>query len=129
MFSSKFFGSIVLVLFTFFSSVAYSSDISFKSYDEALKIAKEEDKNVYVLFGADYCSWCIKQKNVLSSNLVSNGLSNYVVCYVDILKEKDLASKYKIKSVPVNMIIDDNENVLKTKVGYMGQVKLLPWIR
>lgn len=129
MFSKKILGSIVLVLITFFSSEAYSSEVSFKSYDEALKIAKEEKKDVYILFGADYCSWCVKQKNTFNNNLISNVLSDYVICYVDILKDKDLASKYKIRSVPVNMIIDNDENVLKTKVGYMGQIKFLSWIR
>ena len=118
-----------LLAFAFFSSVAESAELSLHSYDDAVAIAKEQGKMVYVLFGGDHCPWCHKQKDVLLKDDVVDALSDYIVCHVDTSTEREVSSKYRIRTIPVSMILDSNERVVKKNVGYMDEAKFLKWLR
>lgn len=126
MISRRIFLCLLLSLFSFHATAA---QLSFYSYEDGLKVAKDQDKMVYVLFGADHCPWCHKQKDVLLSDEVLDSLSGYVMVYVDTSEERDLSSKYRVKSIPVSMILDSEGKVERKNVGYMDSSKFLKWIR
>lgn len=126
MFSRRFFLSLFLVLIGSFSQ---ASELSFYSYEDAIEVAKSQNKNVYVLFGGDHCPWCHKQKEILLKDSVIESLSDHITCYVDTSEERKVALKYRIRSIPVNMVIDSDENILKKNVGYMDESKFINWIR
>lgn len=130
MISRRIFSGLVFfsALFAFSSSVG-AAELSFYSYRDAVEIAKSHDKMVYVLFGGDHCPWCHKQKDVLAKDSVAEALFEHVVCYVDTSEEKELASKHRIRSIPVSMLMDSEEKVIKKSVGYMDESKFLNWIR
>jgi thioredoxin-related protein len=117
------------LLFSLFSFPVLAAQLSFHSYEDGLEIAKSQDKMVYVLFGADHCPWCHKQKDVLLDDEVLGSLSDYVMVYVDTSEERDLSSKYKIKSIPVSMILNSDGSAARKNVGYMDKFKFLRWIR
>ena len=69
------------------------------NYDEAIKKAKKEQKNVLVYFtGSDWCPPCKKLKTDLFESPEFVAISkNYVLLYVDLPRNKDLLSKDQLK--------------------------------
>lgn len=114
---------LALSIFLFSSSV-HSMEIL--SYDDAMKVAGEKNKPVYVLFTGDYCSWCMKQKDVLESKVVEDSLRDYVVCYVN--SKDEVAKKHRIKAIPVSMVLDSEGRVLRKNVGFMDEKDFLAWL-
>jgi thioredoxin-related protein len=102
--------------------------LEYVSYEDSLKLAKEQNKKVFVLFTADYCSWCEKQKEVLQEGEVLIKLKSYVICFVDTQKRKDLAEKFNVKTIPNYFILDQNGEVLKKHVGYKNAKDFSDWL-
>lgn len=96
-------------------------------YKEVLKLAEESNKEIILVFTGDNCSWCKKQKEVLSNKEVSNKLGEYVLCYVNVSKNKNLAKKHNVSSIPKSVIIDKNEKVLKESSGYKSEKEFIKW--
>ena len=119
-----------LALFFVCSTVAANEVLllEYVSYEDSLKLAKEQNKKVFVLFTADYCSWCEKQKEVLQEGKVLIKLKSYVICFVDTQKRKDLAEKFKVKTIPNYFILDQKGEVLKKHVGYKNAKDFSDWL-
>ena len=125
--SRKLFVSCIFALLFF--SFSSANAVEFLSYDDALSIARDEGKNVYVLFGGENCPWCHKQKDVIVMPSVAEALDDYVVCHVDISERKDLASRYRVRTIPASFVIDKDEKIEKRAVGYMDATKFMFWLR
>ena len=97
-------------------------------YEESLKIAKESNKKVFLLFYGEFCGPCNSIKEELMKPEVLQVLDEYVVCYVDLVKEKDLRKKYGVKSVPTFFIIDQNEKIIKKESGYKDAKYMMNWL-
>lgn len=102
--------------------------LEYVSYEDSLKLAKDQNKKVFVLFSADYCSWCDKQKEVLQNGEVLVNLKSYVVCFVDTQERKDLAEKFKVKTIPHYIILDQKGEVLKKHVGHKNATDFSDWL-
>jgi len=100
-----------------------------ESYSDALILSKEQDKKIFLLFKSEKCHWCDKQKQILMLPELSGNLNNYVICYIDILKEKDIAKKYSVKAVPAFFVIDGGEKIYKNNVGYLDNNEFKNWIK
>ena len=101
-----------------------------ESYEQALKIARTTQKQIFLFFEADWCSWCQKMKtDTLSKAEVKKALAGYVVYHVDTDRESELANKYGVSGIPVSAIITDTEKVVKKKPGYMGPRPFLYWLK
>ena len=102
-------------------------------YENALKEAKKEDKNVLVYFtGSDWCPPCKMLKTDLFDSAEFKALSeDYVLLYVDMPRNKDLLSpeqmthnkqvmaKYNKKGVfPLLKIVNAKGNALDEYTGY-----------
>jgi thioredoxin-related protein len=98
------------------------------TYEDALILAKEQNRTVYILFTNKNCSWCEKQKKVLENLKISDTLKDNIVCYIDTDLEKEIAREYKVKSIPVHFIIDKDLNVIKKNMGYLNQEEFKKWI-
>ena len=88
-----------------------SDPIFVDDYKEALKISK--DKPLLVIFGTEWCGYCVK----LKKEIKDFDLTNYVICIVDADEEKDLAKEFKVNSYPTSFILK-NEIIKDKKTGY-----------
>lgn len=91
-----------------------------ESYEEAQKIAAEENRDIYVVFEGRSCVWCQKQKEVLASEEAGKFLSKFVVCVLNVSTHKDLGKKYKVSGIPDHRVFDYAGNQEKSQVGYMS---------
>lgn len=124
------------IILGLFSSTCFSQEVvstvsylEVNSYEDSLILAKNQNKKVLVLFTADYCGWCGKQKEVFLDPSVTSSLANYIVCYVDSTSRKDLVAKYKVRPIPAYFVIDHDENIIKKHVGYKGTNEFIRWIK
>lgn len=78
------------------------------------------DENATVMyFYSDYCSWCLKEKEVLTKL----GGEGYKVKPMNVGKDQSLWEKYSIKGTPA--FIAANGDRLE---GYNTEDKLKPWL-
>lgn len=93
----------------------------YHSFDEALKVAKEEKKIMMVDFYAGWCVWCKKlDHTTFKDQKVVELLKDFVSVRIDCTKDKDTPRRYGIKGLPTILFIDPNGNVLKRIIGYKG---------
>lgn len=99
------------------------------TYEEAVKIAKSQNKKMFLYFGAEWCHWCKKMESeTLSDSRVQRALSQYVVYHVDKSKESSVARKYNIRGIPAYVISNGSEKVEKSSVGYKNPNQFISWL-
>lgn len=100
-----------------------------RNYNEAIAIAKQSGKQIFLYFGADWCGPCkeMKAKTFTDSN-VQAALKNYVVLIADVKDERAAASKFRVIAYPTYFIIDSNERELKSAKGFKTPAEFLAWL-
>ena len=94
------------------------SNFIYDDYDKAIKLSKEFDRKVVIIFGADWCPYCVNLKND-SKNI--RELDKYIVLFVDTDKKQEnqkIINRYRPRSLPTSIIIDTKENTVGQKIGY-----------
>ena len=94
-----------------------------KDVAEALVKAKKEGKNVLLMIGGNWCTWCYKFNSFvqLDSSLKSLQNKNYIIYHLNYSKEnKNLAYLKKLGfpqrfGFPVLVVLDPNGNRLNTQ--------------
>ncbi len=108
--SSKYFLLFLLIssLLLKTSNVFGFDDISWiKSYEEGLKIAKEEKKPAFIYFYAPWCSWCyVYEQETLGNKRITNLIQkNYIPILVNFDARPDLVKKYRGFGLPLTIIL------------------------
>jgi thioredoxin-related protein len=129
---------IFLGIILFVTSLGFSQDWQY-NFDEAKKMAGEQDKNIIIVFsGSDWCAPCIKlDKNIWQSEVFKKEADNeWVIVRADFPRKKaniltkeqtdhnrKLAEKYNVEgSFPLVVILDKNGKV----IGKMGFKNVSP---
>ena len=101
-----------------------------KNFADAIKMAKEHKRPIFMFFGANWCHWCqvMKTGTLVDAEVKAKLASEYVVYFVDTDKVKHLARKFKISGIPVSMIIDAEENVIARSPGAMSKADFLSFL-
>lgn len=92
-------------------------------HEEALALARGEDRRVYLIFKGDSCHWCERQSVEMKSPAYARAMDGMVVCVIDIVERRDLADRYRVSSVPSHRFLDSEGRVLKSSTGFMDSVK------
>lgn len=101
------------------------------NYDSALKDAKASNKTVMIIFDQNSCSYCDKFKqDTLSNPQVQEKInSSFIPVVVDVNKDYDLASKYKVFGTPSVVFSDSNGKEIHRIGGYVGANDFLEEIK
>jgi len=79
-----------------------------------------------IVFGADWCPYCVKQKQYMKDN--PDVIKNFDMEYIDVDKNPELRSKLNIKVFPSSFIFDDNHRKVGELRGFTP-AKFNEWIK
>ena len=129
-----------LILFSF--GIAAASEGWITDYPGALKTAKEQNKQVLLLFtGSDWCPPCMyMERNVFSSEQFTKlADKEFVRVMLDFPRNKKqsasleadneaLAQKFSIKGFPTVIVVDASGKEIARHVGSCSLTKLIEWL-
>lgn len=83
--------TLIIFLFAFSLGVVSAQDLTPKAADEIMKSAfsqsKVENKNVFLIFHASWCSWCKRLDKAMNSDELKKIFEdNFVVAHLDVLE-------------------------------------------
>lgn len=99
------------------------------SFDEAMKKAKEEKKDLFVDFYADWCGPCkMMATQVFVQPEVGEYFNARFICVkvnVDVKENKEIAQKYNVSVLPTMIFIDRNGKEMRRITGAKDPVSFI----
>jgi len=125
---------IVPVLLFFITSSSFSQDYFYTSLSQAKKIAKEENKWLFVDFSAVWCGPCkMMSSTIFPDPEVKSALTEKYVCVELMLgQNKGLFGIYNVKSFPTFIVMKSTGKEVyrwtgaSVKEGFLHQLTLIP---
>ena len=108
-----------ILLSVLFMSSLLASEINWiHNYDDALKIAKQQHKDIYIFIGADECRFCVLfKKKALSKQSVIDRLNEE---YVSVYLSRDqhiIPSNFETQGVPRHYFVTSEGKVFHEDRG------------
>lgn len=95
-----------------------------------LERAKKDNKDVLLVFHADWCGWCKRlDKDTLRHDDVRKVLSKYLVYRIDVDRYRRLIKVYKVGPVPAYILISKEGKILKRGEGYRSPQEFLEFLQ
>jgi thioredoxin-related protein len=98
----------------------YAKSLPFlDNYDEAMKVAKKEKKDVMLVVVSTTCPWCrrYKQKTLTNSSVQKAILDNYIVLMLN--KDIDeMRDDLRARLVPTTFFLDSSGEEFYSAIGY-----------
>lgn len=91
------------------------TNIVYDDYRKSLDLSKIHKRKLIVVFSADWCVYCQDLKKDLK---YFKGLDKFIICIIDVDKEKKIPSKFRIKNLPTSVGLNAEEKELSRLVGY-----------
>ena len=102
------------------------------NYREALGYTKTKNGKMLLVFSSNSCDPCQAMKNNTYSNpMVQQALidSKIVLVYHINSKERDIKRQYGVTAIPAYYIVDGDQKVYKSGLGYKGPTEFINWIK
>lgn len=80
------------------------------------KAVAHDERNVLVIFGADWCKYC----KILKGDMPNMNLEGYVVCVVDVTEQRDLKKQNNISTLPTSIVMSGGKEVSRI-TGYSAK--------
>jgi thioredoxin-related protein len=105
--------------------------IEAKTYEEAVKFAKENNYTIFLYFGAPWCGYCkqMETKTFTDKDVIEKLSSTFVVLRINTDENKTIARKFGVLGIPAYMIIDSEEQVQIRTIGYKNPTQFLEWLQ
>lgn len=119
---------IVLIIVSFLSinhNLVADSAIFVNELNDAIVLSENLNKDILIIFSADWCGYCNKMKKDIDNNTML--LDNYIVCFIDCENNNELIRKYRVKNIPHSLIIKDKQEIRK-KIGYSNLSDFKKWL-
>ena len=99
--------------------------------DGAFSESKAQNKTLAIIFDQDNCVYCdMFKEDVLSNRDVQKELNeHYIVLFVDINKNPDIATKYKVYGTPTIQILHSNGKEIYRVEAYVTGDEFLEDLR
>lgn len=103
----------------------YTVNFNKLDLDSAVAQAKNENKDILIIFSMDNCEFC----RMLERDLPNLNTENFVVCIVDTTHDNKIAKSFGIILYPTSLIVSVNGHQ-KIKDSYTGysQTKYKIWL-
>lgn len=94
--------------------------IQWYSYEEGLAAAKEKGLPIVIDFHADWCKWCkeMDKTTFRDADVVARMNGRFIPISVDTQKEKAVAAKYGVQSLPSMWFLESSGERIDVLPGY-----------
>lgn len=109
-----------LVFLSIIGSIGLADDHIFNTgfiidnHEVAQSLSKETQMPLLTIYSADFCGYC---QNLKKDIIELDTLDKFIVCIVDVEKNKELQTQMKVKNLPTSIITINNKE-LSRKIGY-----------
>jgi len=102
---------ILMVAFVMIPGQGICETIDWKQYNEGIRLAKKQNKKMFLHFRADWCRYCVQMDRYTfkDDSVVQFINEHFVAVKVDGDKEKSIANVYKVAGFPDNRFIDEKQ--------------------
>lgn len=113
------------------SSSDLSGGIGWKDYTPGLAIAEKQNKNVFLYFGAQWCSFCrkLKQTTFKDKKILAYLKENFISIHVDTDKNPKLSTEWQVKGLPTMWFLEPDGSKIDRIPGYLDAGQLLQILR
>lgn len=94
------------------------SNFIYDDIDKAFALSKIHNRNIIVIFGANWCPYCEELKR--DSRSIEQ-LKQYLICFIDTDnrdKNQSVISQYKPRNLPTSLFLDTTKKEVSRKIGY-----------
>jgi len=114
--------SILVLALLLVASQASAATTWKRSYADALKVAKAENKLIFVDLFADWCGWCHRfEADIVPTEVFQKATANMVMLRVDTEDRGEgaqLAKRYGVSRLPTFLILTPEETIAALIQGY-----------
>lgn len=97
-----------------------------RSYQDARKAAKVENRPMMLFFTASWCPWCHKMEDeTLNEEKVVSWLRRFACVKIDVDKHRDIALAYAVSSLPRTIVINTHDEMVGDWLGYRDAEQFL----
>jgi hypothetical protein len=114
------FFSITLLLLILIINNNKKYDNFFIDYSEAKLESLKQNKLLFICFNSS-----LSNQEISDFKKIKN---NYIVCILDLEKDKEVFDKYNIKEIPTYAIIDPVKKEICIEEGHKEKKKLFEWL-
>lgn len=101
-----------------------------QSFDQGLKLAQDEGKNLMVDFDKEDCPWCKRlQDSTFTDKDVIKLFLDFVFVKLDKIKDSVLVSEYGVNAYPTVILFDTNGEEIDRIVGYFPPREFLKTVK
>lgn len=99
--------------------------------DKAIALATVHNRNIVIVFGAEWCPYCVVLKKDASK---ISQFDNYIVAFLDTDNKEanqQAVNLYRPRSLPTSVVVDVNKKEISRKIGYRNKdyIKWLDTLR
>ena len=99
-------------------------------YEEALALAKREDKQVVIDFVTTWCGPCkMMDQLVYSSQPIYDKSEDVIFLKLDGDDERELNKQYQVEAYPTVILLDSDGQEIRRRTGYQSVSKLLEFLK
>lgn len=113
---------LAVVFFAIFLPAAVSAqEISWQKFDRGMAMAKEQDKNVFLYFHAEWCSYCKKMERTTfkKSKVIDYINENFIAIKVDSDREQKISETYNVRGLPTLWFLKSDHTRISNLPGYI----------
>jgi thioredoxin-related protein len=105
--------------------IILDTNIIYDDIDKAEALSKIHTRNLIIVFGADWCPYCVDLKKDAKT---IKEFDKYIVCFINTDKNKKLSRKFRVRNLPTSVIIDKSGKEKSRKTGYKNK-DYVKWIK
>ncbi|MBI4776602.1 MAG: thioredoxin family protein [Deltaproteobacteria bacterium] len=110
-----------------------AAKLKWEQYTEGLERGKKENKKILVKFHADWCTYCTTMDRSTYSDpeIIAYINKFFVPVEVDTDRNKGLAIRYRVNSLPLNLFLKPNGDQILPLPGFVPPkmfIKFLKWV-
>jgi thioredoxin-related protein len=103
------------------------SMIAWQTYDEGMRLAKEQDKHILLYFHAEWCTYCRKLDHTTfqDKKVIKYLKENFISISVDSDKNKELTTQWKVRGLPTFHFLEPDSSKISNLPGYVDGKQFL----